>query len=903
MRQNPYRLVFLLAGFLLPGWLMAQAPANDAFCNATELTIDAKCNQQTNGDVAAATLEPDEPRGTCLSTQRGSVWYRFTAPESGFVVISTNYPVGNVRDLDVTLYTLSGDNCQDLSTLTQIGCNRDESASFGFKKATISTVVNPGETYYIQVLPGRDAKQNEIVQSFCITVEAILPPTNDEPLNAIKIDVADTCKIYNNLLAGSNGSIEQAIAPEVSSSGWNESEIQRSVWFTFEVPATGGVAINTYDVFAIFRGKLNTTFNTQLAVYRVEDPRDFATFSLLGANDDAFSELAGLELNCLTPGEILYVMVDGSPAKADQNIPASGKFLLDIKALERKPIDITGAIADPSCENKSDGSILTQVKGGVPPYTYNWSNGATQSRLFRRLAPGDYQLTVTDQCDTLRRANFTLSAPSSLKVALGEDITFCETDRQEVSLAPQIEGGNPFSEKRFYSLSFNAQSANHRIIQYAAPPSAELDTLTNILPEDFRTFRMTYFQDKMVALSIGNNVWYEIDPATQTVTILDTLPPPGPGEFWQGITCDPFQKTLYAMAGGMGNGGTPYGNLYEIDLESPDITLNATFDSIAPLWITMDTTGTLFAADFFTDQLLILDQTFQQAQKIGQLSIDADRLDDAYVDPTTNALIAISNTQNLGATLWQIDKSTAQLDSMGNILGTQALTGLAIGKETLSHPYDFSWKAFPSWFDSTSLSQTFTPISDLAVRFQATDACGTTAADTLDITIAEPPILTSQSTPDRGNGNGTAFITIENGTPPYEITWSTGNQTDTVYNLTSGVYTVSVSDASGCEATDTVEVFMEVSTHTGQQLTAGIQSVQLYPNPATDEIRAEISLFRHDQISLYLYDLQGQVLQMHSIPHAEKMDHSFSLANLSRGMYVIQIQTSQGIIAERILLE
>ena len=47
-------------------------------------------------------------------------------------------------------------------------------------------------------------------------------------------------------------------------------------------------------------------------------------------------------------------------------------------------------------------------------------------------------------------------------------------------------------------------------------------------------------------------------------------------------------------------------------------------------------------------------------------------------------------------------------------------------------------------------------------------------------------------------------IVIPSGTPPYNILWETGSTTNSIMN--PGYYTVTVSDATGCTVTDSVEV-------------------------------------------------------------------------------------------------
>lgn len=48
------------------------------------------------------------------------------------------------------------------------------------------------------------------------------------------------------------------------------------------------------------------------------------------------------------------------------------------------------------CPNQSNGSIQPLVNGGSPVYTYEWSNGSSQTNL-SGLSSGNYSLTVTDQ--------------------------------------------------------------------------------------------------------------------------------------------------------------------------------------------------------------------------------------------------------------------------------------------------------------------------------------------------------------------------------------------------------------------------------------------------------------------------------------------------------------------------
>ena len=56
----------------------------------------------------------------------------------------------------------------------------------------------------------------------------------------------------------------------------------------------------------------------------------------------------------------------------------------------------------------ANGSVLLSPSGGVPPYTYLWSNGATTNPIVN-IAAGNYSVTVTDANGCARRRNASVS--------------------------------------------------------------------------------------------------------------------------------------------------------------------------------------------------------------------------------------------------------------------------------------------------------------------------------------------------------------------------------------------------------------------------------------------------------------------------------------------------------------
>src|SRR5690606_5063623 len=73
---------------------------------------------------------------------------------------------------------------------------------------------------------------------------------------------------------------------------------------------------------------------------------------------------------------------------------------------------------------------------------------------------------------------------------------------------------------------------------------------------------------------------------------------------------------------------------------------------------------------------------------------------------------------------------------------------------------------------------------------------------TLDFDVYEPAILEIELalTHHIQNGElGNAMASISGGTPPYTIIWSSGEEnTSEIYDLESGLYTITVVDFNGC---------------------------------------------------------------------------------------------------------
>lgn len=68
-----------------------------------------------------------------------------------------------------------------------------------------------------------------------------------------------------------------------------------------------------------------------------------------------------------------------------------------------------------SCRNGSDANINITVTGGVPPYSFQWSNGSFNQNL-TNLASGTYNVLVTDTNNAFKTGQITLTQPTAITI-------------------------------------------------------------------------------------------------------------------------------------------------------------------------------------------------------------------------------------------------------------------------------------------------------------------------------------------------------------------------------------------------------------------------------------------------------------------------------------------------------
>lgn len=123
-------------------------PANDNCANAIELTVGNNicAFSNTYSNIGATEETPAPPAPGCGNYLGGDVWFKFTVPASGHVIIDTKG--GSLNPLDDLGMAIYSGTC---GSLTLIECDDDDSDNGTYMPKIDRSGLTPGSTIYIRV--------------------------------------------------------------------------------------------------------------------------------------------------------------------------------------------------------------------------------------------------------------------------------------------------------------------------------------------------------------------------------------------------------------------------------------------------------------------------------------------------------------------------------------------------------------------------------------------------------------------------------------------------------------------------------------------------------------------------------------------------------------------------------
>ncbi len=458
-----------------------------------------------------------------------------------------------------------------------------------------------------------------------------------------------------------------------------------------------------------------------------------------------------------------------------------------------------------TCFGEATGSIDITVTGGVPPYTFLWSNGATTQDL-NNIPAGTYSVTVSDSIGNLATLLDTIiEQPDELIINTQNiDNVLCYGESTgAIDIA--VTGGTPP-----YTYSWNNGATTEDLNNIPAGTYTVMVTDANGCSKT--ETEVIEEPNSALSLSYGvENVECNGDSSGFIDITVSGGTPPYTYSWSNGATTediDNIPSGTYTVIVTDANGcivAQQGINVTEPDTLSVIITKeNATTgqgcqDGEATVAVTGGTPP----------------YSYQWSASAGnQTTATATNL------PTGTHTVTVTDANGCeieqGVVIDCINTCDAVLtvDSTTDILCTGDNTGNAtVSASSAANPnvtFTFSWNTgfVETGVTSSSLNNIGAGVYTVSVTIDGT-VCQPVEQS---VTITEPANalnVTATATDESGptTGDGTATATPSGGTPPYTYVWSPGGETtQTITDLSAGSYTVTVTDANGCMATATVMV-------------------------------------------------------------------------------------------------
>jgi len=453
------------------------------------------------------------------------------------------------------------------------------------------------------------------------------------------------------------------------------------------------------------------------------------------------------------------------------------------------PIIATTSHSDETCVGSSDGHVAVSTNGGVGQNSFLWSNGAT-TVLVNNLSVGTYTVTVTDQNGCTASATETIElSPEGIWVDINTTPISCFNGNNGSASSVVTTGVAPYT--------------------YAWSNGGNTPTISNLSAGDYTVsvtdlngcigiFTTTITQPtQLIATTTSTNTTCGLTTGTANVTATGgTL---GYTYLWSngqtnqninGLTAGTYTATVTDANGCTAVSSTTITNMDLVIVTTASAT-NPSGPGASDGSINIQVTG--------GSNYTYLWSNGATTQNITGLMAGC------YTVTVTDGagVCAAIHTVCIGCML-DLVVTTTENDCMNNIMGTATAT---ITSSCSSTTYTYIWTT--STGAPVGTTQTISGLLDGTYNVTVTDGNGNTVTGSgmvmgsngITSTATGTNLLCNGATTGTATGNGFS------GSSTYTYMWSNGANTQTITNLSAGVYTVTVTDTvTGCTSVSQVTI-------------------------------------------------------------------------------------------------
>ena len=471
------------------------------------------------------------------------------------------------------------------------------------------------------------------------------------------------------------------------------------------------------------------------------------------------------------------------------SVTATSAFFCEETAtftVSRTTLALTVSGTDTDCDDDTDGAAVARPTGGVQPYRFRWSTGATTPGI-TGLSAGTYRVTVTDDSDCSAVGSVVISAPSPIDVRGFVNNESC----------PENNDGR-------INVTVSGGTGNYSYRWSNGATTEDLDGL------DAGSYTVTV-TDANSCTETATFVVREPPALEITSAIIDDLDCRG----------DDSGRITITVSGGT----APYTYTWSNGVSGANVRTISGLDAGTYSVTVTDDRGCATTASYTVTEPaeLIASATASDVLCPGESTGRVNLTVTGGTAPFTYLWSNGSRTEdltNVGAGTYSVtvtdangctDGASATVSEPQDIVITPTVTdvdcaGDATGSISVTVSggtpgYTYTWSNGDN--DATAGGLTAGTYT-----VTVTDANGCT--ESLSATVGQPPVLgvngSVTDVPCAGDATGAINITPTGGTPGYTYSWSTGATSQDIDGLTAGAYTVTVTDANACTVTETFTV-------------------------------------------------------------------------------------------------
>ncbi|NPA33534.1 MAG: S8 family serine peptidase [Chlorobi bacterium] len=458
-------------------------------------------------------------------------------------------------------------------------------------------------------------------------------------------------------------------------------------------------------------------------------------------------------------------------------------------------LSVTGVVTDATCHGDSTGAIDITVSGGTPPYSYSWTNGATTQDLVN-IPAGAYSVTVTDANGCVATASFIVNAPPPIVIA--GNITQPTCGNSDGIIDITVSGGTAP-----YSYSWSNGATTQDLIN--VPSGTYIVTITDA---NGCTKQDTFLLTDQGAPTI-TGVVYDVTCGGASDGAIDVTITGG--------------TTPYTIS--WSNGATTE-DLVGISGGTYIITVTDANGCVATQSFTVNEPPAIIITGMVTDASCA-------GAPDGAIDITVTGGFPPYTYSWNGGIFTTEDLSGVGAgsytvtvtdtagcsqqatfTVGEPPAITVTVDSIVAATCNQPNGAIYITVSGGTPGYTFSW-------DIGFTTEDLVNVNGGTYTLTVMDAAG--CSDTFQFTVPayDTPYVTNYQVIDvtcHGASDGAIYVIgVSGGFPPYTYQWNTGATGPNIANLSGGVYTVLITDASGCQSvmTFTVEEPLPLIISTG----------------------------------------------------------------------------------------